>query len=81
MPVLRQPYIPRDRQQLARLKAQQNQSFRTLAVPGKLGKTTISKVFSGQQETISYPKAELIAKGLGKRLEELFRPQYEEEVD
>jgi hypothetical protein len=79
LPVLREPYIPRDRKQLADLIRQQNRSFRTLAVPGKLGKTTIHKVITGQQETISYPKAELIAAGLGKRVEDLFRPQYIEE--
>ena len=76
MPVLAEPYVPRDRTQLARLMTEQNVSFRTLAVPGKLGKTTISKVFTGQQLTISYPKAELIAKGLNRTVEELFRPQY-----
>jgi hypothetical protein len=58
---------------------QQNKSFRTLAVPGKLGKTTIHKVLNGQQLTISYPKAELIATGLGVTVEEAgFRPQWVE---
>lgn len=78
MPVLGDPYVLRNPADLARLMGEQNKSFRALAVPGKLGKTTIHKLLNGQQETISYPKAELIAKGLGKRLEELFRPQYEE---
>lgn len=79
MPVLAKAYVPRDRNQLATLMREQNRSFGSLAVPGKLGKTTVYKVVKGQQETISYPKAELLARGLGKPVGELFRPQYEEE--
>lgn len=78
MPVLGEPYVPRDRKHLASLIQQQNLSYGALSVPGKLGKTTVYKVVTGQQPTISYPKAELIAKQLGKRVEDLFRLQYVE---
>jgi hypothetical protein len=78
LPVLSEPYIPRNREQLASLIKEQNLSYEDLSVPGHLGKTTAYKIITGRQPTTSRPKAELIAKRLGKRFEDLFRPQYED---
>lgn len=78
MPVLPEPFVLRDPDKLEDLMRQHNLSYRTLAQAAHIGKTPIHKLRTGQQKTVSYPKAERIAAALDVTVEELFRPQHVE---
>ena len=78
MPVLPDPYVLRDREQVAALMKERKLSLRTLAQAAELGKSPVHRILTGQQATCSYPVAERLANALGVELAELFRPKHVE---